>query len=121
MRISAEVDFQTVVWMRILQEIGLPLIFIPISTLSYVGMRQQDNNHVSGISNFVRNLRGAIGTSFLVSYLTRHQQVSRVDLVSHLHRGNVSLTATWRACDNRPFAPEAVSRTRASVLSRNFS
>ena len=52
-------------------------------------MRQQDNNQVSGISNFVRNLGGAIGVSFLVSYLTRHRQISRVDLVSHLHRGNI--------------------------------
>ena len=41
------------------------------------------------MSNFVRNLGGAIGTSFLVSYLTRHRQISRIDLVSHLHRGNV--------------------------------
>lgn len=48
---------------------GLPLIFIPISTLAYVGMRQGDNNQVSGISNFVRNLGGGIGVSFLVSYL----------------------------------------------------
>lgn len=89
MRISPEVDFATVVWMRVFQVIGLPLIFIPISTLAYVGMRQEDNNQVSGISNFVRNLGGAIGTSFLVSYLTRHRQISRVDLVSRLHRGNV--------------------------------
>ena len=89
MRISPEVDFTTVVWMRVFQVVGLPLIFIPISTLAYVGMRQQDNNQVSGISNFVRNLGGAIGTSFLVSYLTRHRQISRVDLVSHLHHGNV--------------------------------
>ena len=44
---------------------------------------------MAGISNFVRNLGGAIGTSFLVSYLTRHRQISRVDLVSHLHRGDV--------------------------------
>ena len=89
MRISPDVDFKTVVWMRVFQVIGLPLIFIPISTLSYVGMRQQDNNQVAGISNFVRNLGGAIGTSFLVSYLTHHRQISRIDLVSHLHRGNV--------------------------------
>src|SRR5580704_9173434 len=89
MHISAEVDFKTVMWMRVFQVVGLPLIFIPISTLAYVGMRQQDNNQVAGISNFVRNLGGAIGTSFLVSYLTRHRQVSRVDLVSHLHRGDV--------------------------------
>ena len=89
MRIPPDVDFTTVVWMRIFQVVGLPLIFIPISTLAYVGMRQEDNNQVSGMSNFVRNLGGAIGVSFLVSYLARHQQISRIDLVSHLHPGNV--------------------------------
>jgi DHA2 family multidrug resistance protein len=89
MRISPDVDFKSIVWMRILQVVGLPLIFIPISTLAYVGMRQSDNNQVSGISNFVRNLGGAIGVSFLTSYLTRHRQISRVDLASHLHHGNV--------------------------------
>jgi DHA2 family multidrug resistance protein len=67
----------------------LPLIFIPTSTLAYVGTRPADNNQVSGISNFVRNLGGTIGVSFLVSYLTRHRQISRVDLVSHLHHGNI--------------------------------
>ena len=89
MRITPDVDFKTIVWMRVFQVVGLPLIFIPISTLAYVGMRQGDNNQVSGISNFVRNLGGAIGVSFLVSYLTRHRQISRVDLVSHLHHGNI--------------------------------
>jgi DHA2 family multidrug resistance protein len=88
MRISPDVDFATIVWMRVFQVVGLPLIFIPISTLAYVGMRQEDNNQVSGISNFARNLGGAVGTSFLVTYLTRHRQISRVDLVSHLHHGN---------------------------------
>jgi len=89
MRISSDIDFTSVVWMRVFQVVGLPLIFIPISTLAYVGMRAQDNNQVSGISNFARNLGGAVGTSFLVAYLSRHRQISRVDLVSHLHHGNV--------------------------------
>ena len=89
MRISPDIDFTHIVWMRVFQVVGLPLIFIPISTLAYVGMRQGDNNQVSGISNFVRNLGGAVGVSFLVSYLSRHRQISRVDLVSHLHHGNV--------------------------------
>jgi len=89
MRISPDVDFATIVWMRVFQVVGLPLIFIPISTLAYVGMRQSDNNQVSGISNFVRNLGGGVGVSFLVSYLSRHRQISRVALASHLHRGNV--------------------------------
>ncbi|MDE3163790.1 MAG: DHA2 family efflux MFS transporter permease subunit [Acidobacteriota bacterium] len=89
MRITPDIDFTHIVWMRIFQVVGLPLIFIPISTLAYVGMRRQDNNQVSGISNFARNLGGAVGTSFLVTYLTRHRQISRVQLAAHLHHGNV--------------------------------
>jgi len=53
-----------------------------------VRMRREDNNQVSGISNFVRNLGGAIGVSFLVSYLARHRQISCAELASHLHHGN---------------------------------
>jgi DHA2 family multidrug resistance protein len=88
MRITPDIDFTHMVLMRIFGVVGIPLIFIPISTLSYVGMRQSDNNQVSGISNFVRNVGGAIGVSFLVSFLTRQRQISRVDMVSHLHQGN---------------------------------
>jgi MFS transporter, DHA2 family, multidrug resistance protein len=89
MRITPDVDFHTIVWMRVFQVVGLPLIFIPISTLSYVGMRLEDNNQVSGISNFARNLGGAVGTSFLVTYLARHRQIARAGLVSNLHHGNI--------------------------------
>jgi MFS transporter, DHA2 family, multidrug resistance protein len=97
MRITPDVDFTHIVWMRVFQVVGLPLIFIPISTLAYVGMRQGDNNQVSGISNFARNLGGAIGVSFLVSYLTRHRQISRIDLASHLHHGDIFFDRYWSA------------------------
>jgi DHA2 family multidrug resistance protein len=97
MRITPDVDFTTIVWMRVFQVVGLPLIFIPISTLAYVGMRQSDNNQVSGISNFARNLGGAIGVSFLVTYLARHRQISRNDLVAHLHHGNPFFDRTFSA------------------------
>lgn len=89
MRVTPDIDFATIVWMRVFQVVGLPFIFIPISTLSYVGMRLKDNNQISGISNFVRNLGGAVGTSFLVTYLARHRQTARAGLVSNLHHGNV--------------------------------
>jgi DHA2 family multidrug resistance protein len=89
MRISPDVDFPTVVWMRIFQVVGIPLIFIPISTLSYVGVPRESNNQVSSISNFARNLGGAIGTSFLIAYLARQRQICRLGLVEHLHHGNI--------------------------------
>ena len=40
----------------------MPLIFIPISTLNYIGVPREKNNQVSGMSNFARNMGGSIGT-----------------------------------------------------------
>jgi hypothetical protein len=57
--------------------------------LSYVGVPRESNNQVSSISNFARNLGGAIGTSFLIAYLARQRQICRLGLVEHLHRGNI--------------------------------
>ena len=46
------VSFGTMVTYRVIQVIGIPLIFIPISTLNYVGVPRNKFNQVSGISNF---------------------------------------------------------------------
>ena len=50
------VSFSTMVAYRVIQVIGIPLIFIPISTLNYVGIPRDKFNQVSGISNFMRNI-----------------------------------------------------------------
>lgn len=62
-------------------------------------MRKESNNQVSGISNFARNLGGAVGTSFLVAFLTRHRQTSRVDLVSHLHKGDIFFDCYFKSLE----------------------
>ena len=88
-QINALIDFRTMVWLRIVQIIGIPFIFIPISTLAYVGVAAKENNQISGITNFVRNIGGAVGVSYLMTFLARHRAASRTDLVSHLTHGNV--------------------------------
>ena len=90
--ISSTIDFSSMVWLRIFQVVGLPFIFIPISTLAYVGIPREKNNQVSGISNFSRNIGGAIGISYLTTFLARHEQISRVGLASHLNHGSVFFT-----------------------------
>ncbi|HEV2486551.1 MAG TPA: DHA2 family efflux MFS transporter permease subunit [Terracidiphilus sp.] len=88
-RMSALIDFQTIVWVRVAQVVGIPFIFIPITTLSYAGIAQQENNQISGITNFVRNIGGAVGMSFVMTFLARHRATSRTELVSHLTHGNI--------------------------------
>jgi DHA2 family multidrug resistance protein len=82
------VSFSTMVTYRVIQVIGIPLIFIPISTLNYVGVPRNKFNQVSGISNFMRNIGGAIGVSMLNNFITRQGQVHRTTLTAHTNHAN---------------------------------
>jgi DHA2 family multidrug resistance protein len=82
------VSFSTMVTYRVIQVIGIPLIFIPISTLNYVGVPRNKFNQVSGISNFTRNIGGAIGVSMLNNFITRQGQVHRTALTAHTNHAN---------------------------------
>ncbi len=86
------IDFYSIVRLRVVQVIFMPLIFIPISTLNYVGVPREKNNQVSGISSFMRNIGGSIGTSGLSVFLTRQNQTHQVNLASHANLGNPNFT-----------------------------
>jgi len=86
--IYLQIDFQTIVILRMIQVIFLPLIFIPISTLNYIGVPREKNNQVSGLSNFARNIGGSIGTSLLSTFLTRQNQTHQKMFASHTSHGD---------------------------------
>src|SRR5579862_5293448 len=86
--IYLQIDFMTIVLLRCFQVIFMPLIFIPISTLNYVGVPREKNNQVSGISSFMRNIGGSIGTSGLSVFLTRQNQTHQLGFASHTSMGD---------------------------------
>ena len=86
--IYLQIGFTTIVLLRMFQVIFMPLIFIPISTLNYVGVPREKNNQVSGISSFMRNIGGSIGTSGLSVFLTRQNQTHQVAFASHTSLGD---------------------------------
>jgi DHA2 family multidrug resistance protein len=92
--INLQIDFGTIVWLRMAQVMFLPLIFVPISTLNYVGVPRQKNNQVSGISNFARNIGGSIGTSLLGVFLARQNQIHQVNFAAHTSQGDPAF-ANW--------------------------
>ena len=69
--INAGMDFRTAAMLRVYQTMGLAFIFIPINTLSYVGMPPNKSNQISGMTNLFRNLGGGIGISLLSTLLQR--------------------------------------------------
>ncbi|MBV9769624.1 MAG: MFS transporter, partial [Bryobacterales bacterium] len=86
--IYLQINFSTIVLLRMFQVIFMPLIFIPISTLNYVGVPREKNNQVSGISSFMRNIGGSIGTSGLSVFLSRQNQIHQVGFASHTTMGD---------------------------------
>src|ERR1700760_4953458 len=64
-RLDLYTSFGTATVWRMLQVIGLPFIFIPISTLNYVGVPRNKMNQISSLSNFARNIGGSAGTGVL--------------------------------------------------------
>jgi len=90
--IYLDIAFGTIVLLRCFQVVFMPLIFIPISTLNYVGVPREKNNQVSGISSFMRNIGGSIGTSGLTVFLTRQNQTHLVNFASHTNAGNPNFT-----------------------------
>jgi DHA2 family multidrug resistance protein len=86
--INLDIDFRTAALYRVYQTIGLAFIFIPINTLSYVGIPRNKSNQVSGITNLARNLGGSIGISMLSTWLQRLAQRHQVYLVAHASAGD---------------------------------
>jgi len=82
------IDFKTAALMRIYQTIFMAFIFIPINTLSYVGMPPNKSNQIAGITNLSRNVGGSIGISMLSTFLIRLAQRHQVYLVAHTGAGD---------------------------------
>lgn len=95
-RLDLYTSFSTVTMWRMLQVVGLPFIFIPISTLNYVGVPRNKMNQISSLSNFARNIGGSAGTALLTTYLARSAQVHQTNLASHLSAGSAAVMAEVR-------------------------
>ena len=87
-RLDLTTSFAHVTELRMLQVIALPFVFIPISTLNYVGVPATKTNQISSLSNFARNLGGSAGTALLTTYIARSSQVHQSALAANVVPGS---------------------------------
>jgi DHA2 family multidrug resistance protein len=107
-RLDLNVSFGTVVLWRMFQVSGLAFIFIPISTLNYVGVPREKNNQISSFSNFARNLGGSMGTAMLTTFLARTAQTHQMALAAY----SVPGSARYQ---------DYIAATAAALVSRGMS
>ena len=86
--ISTQIGFRTAASLRLLQTAGLPFIFLPSNTLAYFGVPRQENNQVSGMNAFIRNIGGSIGIALIITMLTRQTQKHLSSFAAQTAAGN---------------------------------
>jgi DHA2 family multidrug resistance protein len=82
------VSYGRLVFLRIFQASGLAFLFIPINTIAYIGVKQTENNDVSGLTNLARNIGGSCGTAFVATMLTRRTAAHESNMIRSLTSGN---------------------------------
>ena len=80
---TLDIDFRTAMMYRLYQAVGMGFLFVPIQTLCYVGIPQEKNNNVSGMTNLARNLGGSIGISSISVIVSRRAQYHQSILSAH--------------------------------------
>jgi DHA2 family multidrug resistance protein len=69
--------------LRVVQIAGLPMLFVPIMLVSYIGLPADKSNDIAGLVSFMRNIGSSIGTSLVTTLLARQAQFHQVHLVAH--------------------------------------
>jgi DHA2 family multidrug resistance protein len=77
------IDFHTAMMYRVYQAAGMGFLFIPIQTLCYVGIPQEKNNNVSGMTNLARNMGASLGISTIGVIVSRRSQYHQSVLSAH--------------------------------------
>jgi DHA2 family multidrug resistance protein len=83
-RLDLTTSFAHVTEWRMLQMMALPFIFIPISTLNYIGVPADKTNQISSLSNFARNIGGSAGTALLTTFIARTSQTHQQALAANV-------------------------------------
>ncbi len=94
------IDFKQASLLRVYQSIGFPFLFVPINTISYIGVAAADNNQVSGMVNLARNMGGSVGISVVTTLIARRAQVHQQVLVWHTAPSNNIFTQSLSSLEN---------------------
>jgi DHA2 family multidrug resistance protein len=82
-RLDLDISFGVATWLRVEQAAGLPLLFVPITLASYVGISAEKSNDAAGLINFMRNIGSSVGTSMVTTLIARRAQFHQVMLSSY--------------------------------------
>ena len=92
--ITGDITYGYAATSRIYLAIGLPLLFLPITTASYDGIPPHKTNQASALINVARNLGGSMGVALVQTVLAQRQQFHQTRLVEHVAPSDIAYQQT---------------------------
>ena len=90
-RLSLQSGFWNLVPTLLIMGVGMPFMFVTLSTLSLSTIDRADMTDASSIYTLARRVGGNIGYALVATLVSRGQQIHRVQLTSHLTPYNPNL------------------------------
>jgi DHA2 family multidrug resistance protein len=87
-RLDLLISFRSATLLRIGQYVPLGFIFVPATTIAYVGIQADKSNAVAGLVNFSRNIGSSVGTSIVTTMIVRRSQFHQSRLIPSANAGN---------------------------------
>ncbi len=114
MGLSPTIDYDTLAKMRAAQSLGIALLFVPISTLSYATLPKELNSDAASLYVMFRNVAGSIGISLSTAEVTQRTQIRQSYLAGHLNAFNPNYNTTIQQYQNTLLS---MSHAAATTLS----
>lgn len=93
-RVTPDIDFNTLVWMRVMQAASGAFIFVPLSTISYATMPQPLLRDATCLMSMIRNMMSSIGVSVTTAMVTQRTQAHMAYLSQHMSPYEAPFTQT---------------------------
>jgi DHA2 family multidrug resistance protein len=118
--LDAQISFDDASRARLFSAVGLPFMFVTVTSLAYIGLKPGETNQASGLMNVARNLGGTIGISLVQTLLVQREQVHQSQLAETLNRFNPlydqALGHAGRLLAQQGVPPAAASRAAVGQL-----
>jgi DHA2 family multidrug resistance protein len=101
----------TFLWAILISGFGSGCVFVPLSTTTMAGLKNEEIGNASGLYNLLRNIGGSIGISVVNTIVTRHEQTHRSELVGSLNSGNISVRGSIQGMQQYLIAQGASATT----------
>jgi DHA2 family multidrug resistance protein len=84
--ITTSIDFRTAMMYRVYQSAGLAFLFVPITTVAYIGIDPEKSREVASMINLSRNIGASVGISVVETMLVRRSQFHQSRMVEGLNQ-----------------------------------